>query len=138
MSLSTLLKRNFLWIVYAIFLVLAIIYRSDEQILFSQGPYAVGKPIIWLIYIAFLGYSLYISTKESFVGTLKKIYPFRWARQIGMDLYVSMTLSLALIYLNEKSWMVVLVWFLPVLIYANLAVLPYLALNYDSVLANFI
>ena len=58
-----------------------------------------------------------------------------WGLQIGLDLYISVFLSLALIYLVEGSVMVMLFWALPVIVFANLAILPYLILNYGAVVS---
>ena len=138
LSLNKSLKRNFLWIVYAVFVLLAIINHEGEHPVISAGPYPFGKYLIWAIYLAFLGYSIYCSRVESFFGTLKKIYPLHWARQIGFDLYIGLVLSMGLIYFNEGSAVLVALWLLPVLVYANLAILLYVALNYDSLLAHFV
>ncbi len=132
------LKRNFLWILYAIFVVIAFLHHRDQHPFVSEGPYPLGKYIIWIVYLAFLSYSIYCSRVESFFGTLKKLYPLHWARQIGLDLYLGLAISLCIIYLNEGSLWVVLLWLLPVLVYANLAILLYVALNYDSLIAHFI
>ncbi len=132
------LKRNFLWILYAIFVVIAFLNHNDQHPIVSEGPYPAGKYIVWVVYLAFLSYSIYCSRVESFFGTLKKIYPLHWARQIGIDLYLGLGISLSIIYLNEGSLLVVLLWLLPVLVYANLAILLYVALNYDSLIAHFI
>jgi len=131
------LKRNFLWVLYFPFVIVAVVNRSDQELFGSSSPYPAGKYAIWIIYLGFLAYSLYCSTIENFFGTLKKIYPFRWARQIGMDLYAGLILSLCLIYLNDGSMLIVLLWLLPILVYANLAVLLYVVLNYDSLISNF-
>lgn len=132
------LKRNFLWVIYFAFVAVAVVYRGDEQLFVSSGPYPMGKYIVWLMYLGFLGYSIYCSTVENFFGTLKKIYPFKWARQIGMDLYMGLILSLGIIYFNEGSVLIVLLWLLPTLIYANLSILLYVALNYDSIVSHFV
>ena len=132
------LKRNFLWIIYFLFAAVAIANRGDEHLIFSSGPFAAGKYLVWMIYLGFLGYSIYCSTVESFFGTLRKIYPLKWARQIGLDLYIGLALSLGIIYFNEGSIFVVLLWLLPTLVYANLSILLYVALNYDGIVSNFV
>ena len=110
--MSQLLKRNFLWIIYGVFVLLVILNHEGEHV--------------------------YCSSKESFFSTLKKLYPLHWAKQIGLDLYLGLILSLSVIYLNEGSILVLLVWIIPVMIYANLAILLYVALNYDSIISHFL
>ena len=132
------IKKNLLWVVYFGFIIYAINTGKDEHIFISNGPYPLGKYIVWLMYLSFLGYSLYCSTKENFFKSLKKLYPFYWARQIGMDLYIGITITSYLIYLNEGSILVLAIWILPILIYANLVTLVYVAINYDSIISHFI
>lgn len=132
------LKRNFLWVVYFGLLLIAIANKGDENLFISNGPYPFGKYLVWLIYVSFLGYSLYCSSKENFFKSLKRLYPILWARQIGLDLYIGLIFSSFLIYLNEGSLLVLALWLLPILFYANLAILPYIAMNYDSIVGHFV
>lgn len=134
----TFLKRNLLWIGYFIFVATALASKGAEPLFISEGPYPLGKPIAWALYAGFLAYSIYCGTQASFIKSLPKITQFIWVRQIGIDLYLGVAMSLFIIYLNEGSLIVMLLWLLPILIYANLAVLLYVAMNYDSLIANFI
>ena len=131
------LKYNFLWILFIGFAFFAISSREDEFVFVSQGPYAFGKYIVWTIFVCFFAYSIYASTKENFFKTLSRISKMFWGRQIGMDLYIGLLLPLSLIYLHGGV-LVFLIWLVPVLIFANLATLLYLALNYDSLVSHFI
>ncbi len=132
------LKRQWLWVIYAVFVVIALMTKTDEPLFVSQGPYAAGKYITWVIFFAFLAYSVYCSTQANFLKSLPKINQYIWARQIGIDLYISVFFSLALIYFNSGSIWVLLLWLVPVVIYANLAILLYIAMNYDSIIAHFV
>ena len=131
------LKRNFLWIFYFSFVSLAIIFHQGEPLFFADGPYAIGKPIAWLIFLGFLAYSIYCSSKDSFIKALPRINKEIWVRQIGLDLYIGVVMATFLIYLNEGSLLFVALWFVPILVFANLAVLLYVALNYGSIIAHF-
>ena len=131
-------KANLLWLFYAGFLAAAIITHHSEGLFFSDGPYSLGKPLIWLTWAAFLAYTIHVNKRENFFKTMVKLNPFLWHRQIGIDLYIGLLVPLFLIYLNEGSFLVTLLWFLPIFIFANLATLPYLALNYDSLIAHFL
>ena len=131
------IKRNLLWFFYAIFVVAAFRYSGGAEALYT-GPYELGQYLVWLVYFCFLAYSVECSRKESFFKSVKIVNSLYWGRQIGIDLYISVILSLALIYLNEGSVLVMLIWFVPVVIFANLAILLYVALNYGSLIAHFV
>ena len=132
-----LLKQNFLWLLFIAFAFVAIWTRKDEFIFVSQSPYSFGKYSIWIIFLGFLSYSIYSSSKENFFKSLIRISKLFWGWQIGIDLYIGLLLPLLIIYLHGGA-LVFLIWLVPVLIYANLATLLYLALNYDSILGHFI
>ncbi|WP_136658038.1 hypothetical protein [Nitratireductor sp. XY-223] len=127
------IKRHALWGAYIVFLTLAAIFGAREGALDFSGPGAAGKAAIWLIFLAFLAYSVQAHRKEVFFRSVAKVNRLWWGLQIGLDLYISVFLSLAVIYLVEGSLLVMLLWALPVLIFANLAILPYLILNYGAV-----
>lgn len=131
-------KKYFLGIFYAIFVLTMIATHSSEHAFMSNGPYAAGKYIIWLIFIALVAYSVYCNSVENFFRSVKKINQYHREREIRLDLYISMFLNLFLIYFNEVSIMVVLIWSIPVLIFANMAMLLYIALNYDSLISHFV
>ncbi len=129
------IKQQWLWIVYAVFAVVAVVTHEGEPRFLAEGPYGAGKYLVWATFLVFLGYSVYCSTKASFIKSLPKLNRLVWARQIGFDLYISVFLSLFLIFLHSGSLGVMLWWAIPVLIYANLAILLYIALNYGSIVA---
>lgn len=133
--MQKLIRRHYSWIFYFIFVALAFAFGRNEAPAQTGSGHVAGKAIVWTMFIGFLGYSIFVSHKESFVKTLPKLNQFHWARQIGIDLYISMFFSLVLIWLVEGSVLVFLLWLVPVLIFANLAVLLYIALNYDSIFA---
>ena len=137
-SIKQNLKRNWLWFFYIVFVVIAVSNHQGEPLLFSDGPYGAGKIITWIILMLFLAYSLRVSAKENFFRSLVKMNPILWSRQIGLDLYIGLLVPLFLIYLNEGSMAVLALWFLPIFVFANLATLLYLAMNYDSLIAHFI
>jgi hypothetical protein len=132
-----LLKQNFLWILFIGFAFFAIWTREDKFIFISQGSYYFGKYIVWIIFFFFFGYSIYCSSRENFFKSVIRISEMFWGWQIGIDLYIGLMLPLLIIYLHGGVF-VLLIWLIPVLIYANLATLLYLALNYDSLINHFI
>lgn len=130
------IKQNLLWIFFIGFAFYAIWKREDEFIFLSQGPYSIGKYIIWVIFFGFLSYSVYCSTKENFFKSVIGISKMYWGWQIGIDLYIGLILFSTIIFFHGGI-LVLLVWLLPILIYANLATLLYLALNYDALINHF-
>ena len=131
------IKNNALWIFYFAFAAFAIWSHEGEPLFSTAGPYGIGKAIAWLVLLAFLAYSLYCNSRENFFKTMHKISPYLWFRQVSLDLYLGLLVPLTLIYLNEGSLLVVAMWFLPILLMANLATLLYLAMNYQSLVAHF-
>lgn len=132
------IKRNFLWILFFLFAVTAIYFHEGESLFISNGPYPFGKYIAWFLFFAFLLYSIYCSSKESLFKTVRSIYPMLWARQIGIDLYLGLVISTFLIYLNEDSLFALAFWIVPNILFANLSVLLYVAMNYDSLISHFL
>ncbi len=130
-------KRYRLWIFYAGFLALAVFYGGREPVFTTESGYAAGKYAVLTVFFVFLAYSLFATSKENFFKSVVSINRFYWGRQIGADLYISVFLSLALIYLNEGSFAMLMLWIIPVLIFANLAILPYIILNYGSIVSQF-
>jgi len=131
-------KRYQLWVLYAAFLVIAWLYGSRESFLQTESELAFGKHIILFVYLAFLVFSLYATAKENFFRSIVTVNQLLWGRQVGIDLYISVFLSLALIYLIEGSFLVLLLWLLPILFFANLAILPYILLNYEEIIEHFL
>lgn len=132
------LKKHGLWVIYTVFIVLAITFKGAEPLFFSEGPYALGKPIIWLILGLFLAYSLYCHVQENFFKTMSITGKYHWSRQIGVDLYLGVAMFATLVYINEGSLLALAFWIVPLIIFANLITLLYLAMNYDSIVARLL
>lgn len=132
------LKRHFLWILYGIFVALAVTFKNHEALFVSRGPYPFGKTMLWLILGFFLLYSLHCHIKEDFFKTMSITGKYYWTKQIGIDLYLGVALSASVIYLNEGSLLVVGLWIVPLILFANLATLLYFAMNYDAVIRHFV
>ena len=126
------------WALFSSFVLVAILSHDSEPLFFAEGPLAVGKPVFWLLFIGFLAYSIYCSQKENIFRTLNSIWPFHWARQIGLDLYLGVVIFCFFIYLVEGSLLIVVFWLLPILLFANLATLLYVALNYQTIVTFFV
>ncbi len=130
-------KNLSLWAVYGLFASCAFAYGWHDDLLKFAGPAGVAKGLLWLLFLSFLGYSFYCSLHENIFRTIKEILQRHWGRQISLDLYIGLTLFMGLIYLHSGSVLVMALWFLPVLLFANLATLLYLLIHFESLLAPF-
>lgn len=66
--------------------------------------------LTWAAFVGFVAYSAYCTTRENLFTTVRKVSALHWGRQIGLDLYLGLCLSLFVVYLNERSALVALVW----------------------------
>lgn len=136
-DLTKSLKKNFLWVLFILFAIMAVALKKDTSIFVSYGPYGIGKYIFWLLFFSFLAFTIYANSKESFFKSLKRFSELYWGWQIGLDLYIGLLFPLLIIYLHGGSF-IFLCWLIPIIINANLFTLLYFALNYDSLVAQFI
>ena len=121
-----------LWGAYVAFAAFALSANMHETTFQFSGRLGGIKAMVWLALLALLSYSVYCSFQENFFRSVTSIATLHWGRQIGADLYLGRFVSLLIIFLNDGVF-VVLLWLVPALIYANLAVLLYLAINFDSI-----
>lgn len=120
------------WLFYAAFLAVAAMYGGREGLFSLPDSYAAGKLVLMITFVAFTAFSLYATKAENFFRTVRTINAYLWGRQIGIDLYISVFISLGVIYLFEGSLLITLLWAVPVIIFANLAILLYILLNYGA------
>ncbi len=126
-----------LWGLYAAFVLYALIGNMRETTFQFGGPLGGIKAIVWLALIGFLSYSVYCSFRENFFRSVRSIATLHWGRQIGADLYLGLLVAIFIIFLNEGA-LIALIWLVPILIYANLVVLLYLAINFDSIVTKLV
>lgn len=126
-------KKYTFWLIYLAFVIVAIVFAKDESPFISSGPMPFGKYLSWLAFIAFTIYSYHASMHENLFKTIKTMMGLYWGRQIGIDLYIGLMIFMPVIYLNEGSLWIALIWLIPVLAFANLATLLYLAINFDAI-----
>ena len=126
-----------LWGLYGAFAVFAVTTNMQESTFQFGGPLGGIKAIVWLALIAFIAYSVYCTATENFFRSVRSIATMHWGRQIGVDLYLGLFIALFIIFLNEGA-LVALIWLIPILFYANLVVLLYLALNFDSIVTKLL
>jgi hypothetical protein len=99
--------------------------------------YSLMKYTILLSFVAFTFYTIYVTTKENIFKTVKRIFTFHWGRQILLDLYIGLFLFGFLVFLVEKSWIMVLIWMIPALIFGNIIPLLYFASQFDRIFVFF-
>ena len=121
-----------MWIVYAVFVAGALYLNWHDRMLEFGGTRGVLKLAVWAALLAFLAYSFECSRHENLVKTVRTMGQYYWGRQIMTDLYLGLFLGFIVIYLNE-GWLVLLIWLIPMLIYANLVFLLYFAIHFDSI-----
>lgn len=126
-----------LWGLYGAFVLFALFSNIQETTFQFSGPLGGIKVIVWLALFVFLGYSVYCSFQENFFRSVRSIATMHWGRQIGADLYLGLFVSLFIIFLNEGA-LVAAIWLIPILIYANLIVLLYFAMNFDSIVTKLL
>ncbi len=130
-------KNLAFWGVYGAFAIYAIYANWHPAIFQFSGPLGALKIVVWAALIGFLAYSAYCSSRENLfrtIGVMTKLY---WGRQIGTDLYLGLLIGVLFIYLNEGA-VVALIWFLPLLAFANLAMLLYLVINFETIVTKFL
>jgi len=130
------MRSNVLWGVYFLFAGLAVYFDWHGDVFSFSGPLASVKAVIWLTFVAFLAYSIYASKNENLFRTIKVMNGLYWGRQIGADLYIGCFLAMFVIYLNDGA-LATLLWLVPTVIFANLSILLYFALNFEKLIAHF-
>ena len=126
-----------LWGLYGAFALFALFSNINETTFRFSGPLGGVKAVVWLALLLFLAYSVYCSFQENFFRSVRSVANLHWGRQIGADLYLGLFIALFIIFLNDGV-LVALLWLVPILIYANLVVLLYLALNFESIVTKLL
>ena len=124
-----------LWGLYAAFSAFALATNADETTFQFSGPLGGIKALTWLALLAFVAYSVFATFRENFFRSVRSIAALYWGRQIGADLYLGLYLALLIIFLNEGA-AVALLWLAPTLVYANLVILLYVAIHFDSLVTK--
>lgn len=129
--------KSLLWGLFVAFFVAAVGLGWHDGMFSLAGPLGAGKLAVWAAFLGFLGYSIQCSARENIFKTIRTMNGLWWGRQIGLDLYLGLALTLFLIYLHHGG-LVVALWLLPTLAFANLATLLYFSIYYDSLVARFV
>ena len=97
--------------------------------------------IRWLalvILILFSAYTLYAVRRENFWRSLAAVMALRWGRHVVADLYIGLMLFSFVVYLNEGSVWIMLLWLLPTLMLGNLVTLVYFVVSFQSLISHFL
>lgn len=129
-------RATIVWIGYLAFLAFVLWRSGDADPLGFDGPLPVVKAVVWLAWLAFLVYSVWCSRTEDLLRSVRSLVELHWGRQVGIDLYLGLGVALLLITLHGGVGALVL-WVVPVLLFANLAVLFYVAVHFDGIVAAF-
>lgn len=136
------LARNFArttsWAVYFAFVAFALAVNWHDRLLRFDTPHAIGKVLVWALFLGFTGYTMLCSSRENLFAGFRVVLGRHWGRQVLTDLCIGLLLPCAIIYLHSGSVLVLLLWLAPILAFANLATLLYFAIHYDSLVARFL
>lgn len=131
-------SKNLLWAAFAVFVFCALYFGWHADLFTFSKTSDAGKAVFWAAFVIFTAYSIYCSTKENLFNTIGVMSGLHWGRQIGLDLYIGLTITAFVIYLHTGSVTVALLWLVPLFLFGNLATLLYFAVNYDSILTRFL
>jgi hypothetical protein len=132
------MKKYYFTLLYIAFVIAVIGTNWHEKLFDFSQKMALGKVLILLIWLSFSILTIKYSIEENFFKSLKKITDFRWGRQIGLDLWVGQTLALIIVYWFTGSFLTVLLWLIPFIVFGNLATLLFFFMNYDALVGQII
>ena len=124
-----------LWSVFFAFCAIAIALFGDSGSFRFEGPVGIIRAGLVVAWLAFTGYSLICSRHENLFRTVSKMSELYWGRQIGIDLYISVFLSIGLVYLVTGSIAQTVFWGLAFIPFANQAILLFVILYLDRIVA---
>ncbi|MCB1552965.1 MAG: hypothetical protein KDJ14_04075 [Xanthomonadales bacterium] len=122
------------WLAYAVFAIVALMVHWHPDLPRFSSASGPGKALVWVVLAGFLAYSVVCSLREPIAPSLAAMARTWWGRQVGIDLYLGLGLFLVLVQLHLGDAWLTLAWALPVLLFANLATLLYVAIHYESLL----
>ncbi len=125
------------WGVFAGFVVCAVGLGWHDSIWRFSGMMGAAKGIVWATFLLFTAYSVYCSRRENIFKSIRSMAQLQWGRQVGIDLYLGLALSLSVIYMHQGSLIPLALWLIPVLLFANLATLLYVAIHFESLVTRF-
>ena len=134
MAMSAKTTSVLLWIVFFGFAAIAIGANWDPRLLDFGSKTGVVRLLLGVVWIGFLAYSIFSSSRESLFRTVRVMGNLYWGRQIGIDLYISVFLSIGVVYLVTGSLLATILWGLAFVPFANLAILLFVILHLDIII----
>ncbi len=122
---------------YFIFVGLALYLGWHDGLFVFDGPAGKGKIAVLAVWLVFLAYTLFCDSRESIFSSLGAIMKRHWGRQVMLDLYIGTALVVGVIWLTEGPTAAA-IWTIPILLFANLAVLPYVFINFDQIVGRLL
>ena len=130
------MRRNLIaWAGYFAFVALAVALSWHDGITRFEGAMGVGKGAVWLAWLLFTAYSFHCSLHENIFKSLGRMAQLYWGRQVGIDLYLGVTLFLCVVYLHAGA-LVFFLWLVPTLLFANLATLLFVAIHFEALVTR--
>ena len=129
--------KAILWPAYWLFVGVAVFTNWNDQLLQINNGVGLVRIFLIIAWAAFVVYSIICSRNESIfktIGVMKNLY---WGRQIGIDLYISVFLSISLVYLVTGSTVQTFLWSLAFIPFANMAILLFIILYLDQIVSVF-
>ncbi|MXP32600.1 hypothetical protein [Parerythrobacter jejuensis] len=123
------------WAVFAVWVAVAIAISWDDRQFALSGPVGFAKVVLIAVWLGFLAYSWHCMRYENFVKSVREIWDKYWGRQIIVDLYISVFLSIALVFLVTGSIWQTLFWSIAMIPFANQAILLFVILYLDEIIA---
>lgn len=129
--------KALLWPAFWLFVCIALFTHWDAELLQFNDTIDFIRLFLIIVWIAFAIYSVICSRHENIFKTIGTMNTLWWGRQIGIDLYISVFLSIALVYLVTGSLLQTLLWSLAFIPFANMAILLFIILNLDKIVTAF-
>ena len=131
------IRRILFWGGFAICVCIAFAMYWDASFFEFNGTERGVRLALLVTWLAFTAYSLYCIPHESLWQSAQAILKLFWGRQVTADLYISVILSMGLVYLVTGSILETLLWSLFFLPFANLAILLFLILHVEDIVRAF-
>lgn len=128
------IRRVLFWGGFAVCVSVAFATYWDASLLEFGGAAGGARLALLAVWFAFTAYSLYCIPQESLWQSAQDILKFFWGRQVTADLYISVALSIGLVWLATGSVLETLLWglfFLP------FAIIVFLILHFDEIVGTF-
>ncbi|MEM6914728.1 MAG: hypothetical protein AAF511_12205 [Pseudomonadota bacterium] len=126
-----------IWCGFALYVVIALVTQWDNDLLRVDSSVGGVRWVLIMMWLSFCTYSLVSAVRENFFKALRTMLQSYWGRQICIDLYISVLLSIGLVWMVTSSVIETILWSLAIIPFANLAILLFVILRLDDILAAF-